>query len=115
MTSEGNIVKITIPIASKPTYGMEPLIISFVGMSGAIPFTTKILSPTGGVIKPISIFNVITIPNQMGSNPRPVMIGNKIGVVIKIIAAGGIKNPNIIKNKLIMINTSHFDMSRLVI
>jgi len=62
-------------------------------MSGDIPLITYKFSPTGGVIKPISIFIVKITANQIGSNPTPSIIGSKIGVVIKIIATGGRKKP----------------------
>ena len=45
-------------------------------------------------------------PNQTGSKPAAVMIGNRIGDVIRMMAAGGMKKPQTNKKMLIMnINT----------
>ena len=73
--------------------GSEPLKISGREISGAIPLITYKFRPTGGVIKPIPMFIVKITANQIGSNPAFSIMGNKIGVVIKMIATGGKKNP----------------------
>jgi hypothetical protein len=65
------------------------------------------LSPTGGWISPISILMVMITPNQTGSNPAVVMIGYRIGEVIRMIAAGGMKNPATSKNRLMSSINTH--------
>ena len=50
-------------------------------------------APTGGVNKPIPQFNTSMIPYWIGSIPIDVAIGNKIGVVIRMIGAISIKHP----------------------
>ena len=61
--------------------------------SGVMPLMTNRFSPTGGVMRPSSMLIVSTTPNQMGSNPAAVMTGIRIGVVIRMMAAGGRKQP----------------------
>ena len=41
-------------------------------------------------------------PNQTGSKPAAVMIGSRIGLVIRMIAAGGMKKPQTSRKRLIM-------------
>src|SRR5215203_898300 len=77
------------------------------GMSGAMPCTTYRFKPTGGVIKPISMFRVITTPNHIGSNPSSVMIGNRTGMVTRIIATGGMKHPRKRNSRFMITNTTH--------
>ena len=49
---------------------------------------------------------VMMTPNQTGSKPAVVMIGSRIGAVIRMIAAGGMKNPHTSRKMLIRnINT----------
>ncbi len=50
-------------------------------ISGAKALITYILTPTGGVIAPIVVTIVRIIPYQMGSNPRAVPSGKKMGIV----------------------------------
>ncbi len=59
---------------------------------------TKRFSPTGGVIIPISISRVTMIPNQMGSNPKLVIIGKVIGSVINSSDMPSKKHPKIDNN-----------------
>ena len=80
---------------------MDPFNISPKLTSGVIPLIIYKLSPTGGVIKPISILMVNTIANQYGSKPKSVRIGNRIEEVITITATGGKKKPQ--TNKKILI------------
>src|SRR5829696_3124168 len=82
------------------------------GMSGAIPCTTYRFRPTGGVIRPISMFRVITTPNHTGSNPSSVMIGNRTGMVTRMIATGGMKNPRNRKSRFMITKTTHLFTSR---
>ena len=49
-------------------------------------------------MRPISILMVRITPNQTGSNPAAVMIGSKIGLVIRMMAAGGMKKPQTSRN-----------------
>ena len=41
-------------------------------------------------------------PNQTGSKPAAVMIGSRIGEVIRMMAAGGMKKPQTSRNRLII-------------
>ncbi len=108
MTASGSQVAISGKIQSRiicsiinNTNGNDPFNIFPIDMSGAIPCITNKLSPTGGVIRPISILMVIITPNQIGSKPAAVIIGYNIGAVIRMIATGGKKQPAINKNILI--------------
>ena len=47
---------------------------------------------------------VSTTPNQIGSKPAAVITGKMMGVVIKIMAAGGKKQPNTSNKTLISAN-----------
>ena len=65
--------------------------------------------PTGGWISPTSMLIVMITPNHTGSKPAAVMIGRRIGLVIRMIAAGGMKNPHTSRNRLIIsISTQRF-------
>jgi hypothetical protein len=97
----GKIQRITICKIINSTNGSDPFNIFPMDISGAIPWITNKLSPTGGVINPISILIVKITPNQIGSNPAAVIIGYNIGAVIRMIATGGKKHPATNKNKLI--------------
>ena len=101
MAISGKIQSRTICNIINNTKGKDPFNIFPIDMSGAIPWITNKLSPTGGVIRPISILMVIITPNQIGSKPAAVIIGYKIGAVIRMIATGGKKHPAINKNILI--------------
>ena len=73
-------------------------------------------NPTGGVIRPISIFIVNTIANQYGSKPKVVITGNNIAEVITMTATGGKKKPAISKKILIKINTTHlFELNSTIL
>ena len=101
MAISGKIQRITICKIINSTNGRDPFNIFPMDISGAIPCITNKLSPTGGVINPISILIVKITPNQIGSNPAAVIIGYNIGAVIRMIATGGKKHPATNKNKLI--------------
>jgi len=58
-------------------------------------------------MRPISILMVRITPNQTGSNPAAVMIGSKIGLVIRMMAAGGMKKPQTSRNMLIRNISTH--------
>ena len=62
----------------RPRKGITPQITSFSGMSGAMFLMTKMFSPTGGWISPISITIVIVTPNQIRSKPAS-FSGGKTG------------------------------------
>ena len=49
--------------------------------SGTTPLSTKTLSPTGGVMRLISVTTTTMMPNHTGSYPRPTTSGKKIGTV----------------------------------
>ena len=101
MAISGKIQSRTICNIINNTKGKDPFNIFPIDMSGAIPWITNKLSPTGGVIRPISILMVIITKNQIGSKPAAVIIGYQIGAVIKMIATGGKKHSAINKNILI--------------
>ena len=69
VTIWGKIIRIIIQASIAPQKGITPLNMVFIGMSRATPWSTKTLTPTGGVIKLISMVKVMMIPNQTGSNP----------------------------------------------
>ena len=48
----------------------------------ATPAVTNKLSPTGGVIMPISIFTTIMMPRWIGSIPSAIAIGNTNGATM---------------------------------
>ena len=48
------------------------------------------------------MFMVRITPNHTGSKPAALMIGYRIGLVIRITAAGGMKNPHTSRNRLII-------------
>ena len=55
--------------------GKIPLNIVDIGISFATPCKTNTLTPTGGVMRLISMVHTMTTPNQMGSNPRLITMG----------------------------------------
>ena len=61
--------------------------------SGVMPLITNRFRPTGGVISPSSMLMVRITPNHTGSNCAARRIGIRIGVVIRMMAAGGRKQP----------------------
>ena len=74
---------ITIPIATQITTkkGRIPLKIVFNETSGATALITKTLTPSGGVIAPVSPSIQIITPNQIGSYPREKTTGAVMGIV----------------------------------
>ena len=62
-------------------------------MSGAMPLITNTLTPTGGVMTPISPTSTMITPNQIGSNPSYITTGKKIGIVTTIMAMESMKKP----------------------
>src|SRR3546814_14057775 len=58
-----------------------------------IPEVTNRLSPTGGVIMPISMFTTMMMPRWIGSMPSFMAMGNRIGARIRMIAEGSMKLP----------------------
>ena len=63
--------------------GVTPLKIVAVETSPITPLSTKTFKPTGGVIRLISVTTTTIIPNQIGSKPKLVTKGKKIGTVNK--------------------------------
>src|SRR6266545_1403591 len=102
----GNAHSSTTEAAMRPTNGMTPHTTSFSGMSGATFLMTKMLSPTGGWMSPISMTTVITTPNQTRSNPAALRGGRTIGAVIRMIETGGRKNPSITTNSRIVASST---------
>src|SRR5215471_10845081 len=76
------------------TKGSVPQITSLRGMSGATLRMTKMFSPTGGWISPISMTMVMMMPNQMMSKLAARSGGRMIGAVIKMMDTGGRKKPS---------------------
>lgn len=74
--------KIKIITAIPMTNGNIPLNILAMGTSLAIPAMTKTLTPTGGVICPISIIITMITPNQIGLKPKATTVGYIMGRVI---------------------------------
>jgi hypothetical protein len=70
-----------------------PLKILAKGISGAKPFITYALTPTGGLITPTPLTKTIITPNQMGSNPNFRTTGNINGIVSTIKAIASMKSP----------------------
>ncbi len=54
---------------------------------------TNRFSPTGGVIRPISMFTTMMTPRWIGSIPSSTAIGKRIGARIRMIADGSMKAP----------------------
>ena len=69
------------------------------GMSGAMPLMTKRLSPTGGVMSPVSTTMSTMMPNQIavssGLRPRSsdMTMGKKIGMVRRIMESESMRQP----------------------
>ena len=70
---------------------------------------TKMLSPTGGWINPISITMVISTPNQTRSNPAVFSGGRMIGTVISMMLTGGRKKPSTTTNSSSTASSTHLD------
>ena len=78
-------------------------------ISGAIRLITKMFSPTGGWIRPISITTAITTPNHTRSNPAARNGGSTIGAVIRMIDTGGRKNPSTTTRNSTAVSSRYFD------
>ncbi len=76
--------------------GNIPLKIVSIETSLTTLLIAKTLTPTGGVICPISIKITITTPNQMGSKPKACIDGKIAGNVSIIMRITFIKAPRII-------------------
>ena len=70
----------------------------------AIPTPTNKTDPTGGVQRPIQRLSISTIPKWVGSIPKAVTIGRKIGVKISTAGVASIKTPTANKITLIINN-----------
>src|SRR4029077_6198241 len=95
---------ITTPRIISPTKGSTPHITSRRGMSGAILLMTKILSPTGGGIRPVSMTIVMMTPNQIRSKLAARRGGRIMGAVMRMIDTGGRKKPRTTTISRIVIN-----------
>src|SRR5690606_33599227 len=89
----GKMLMITIARIMQPMKGSAPLRMVGSLTSGVIALITKRFRPTGGVIRPSSVLIVRMTPNQIGWKPADSITGIRIGVVIRMIAAGGRKQP----------------------
>ena len=70
---------------------------------------TKMLSPTGGWISPVSMTIVIRIPNHTRSKPAALSGGRMIGAVIRMMLTGGRKKPSMMTRTRIDESSTHFD------
>ena len=80
--------------------GMIPLIT----LSNVVSPTrdaTKRFTPSGGVMKPIARLTTMMIPKWIGSTPREVTTGNRMGARIIIAHSVSMKQPTIRSNRLI--------------
>ena len=68
----------------------------------AIPTPTNKTEPTGGVQSPIQRLSIRTIPKWVGSIPKSVTMGRKIGVKISTAGVASIKTPTANKMTLII-------------
>ena len=59
----------------------------------AIPTPTNRTEPTGGVQSPIQRFSISTIPKWIGSIPKEVTMGRKIGVKMSTAGVASINIP----------------------
>jgi hypothetical protein len=97
------MISITIANTNKTIKGQVPLRISPSWESGEIPKIMYRLSPTGGVMHDSSRFTTIIIANHTGSIFNASIIGNIMGKVIRMMAAGSKKSPMKIKMQLMRI------------
>src|SRR5699024_592956 len=70
-------------------------------------------NPMGGVMTAISQAITSTTPNQIGSKPRVVTTGNKMGVVIRMMETMSRNMPMISRNAMIIRKINHLDCSRV--
>ena len=96
-TISGNSINRMIHPNIATQKGKIPRKMVYMGTSLATPLKTKTLTPTGGVIRLISIVKVMMIPNQIGSNPSWITMGKTIGMANTIIESPSIKHPNTTK------------------
>ena len=68
----------------------------------AMPTPTNNTEPTGGVQSPIQRLSIRTIPKCVGSIPKAVTTGRKIGVKINTAGVASIKTPTAKRIKLII-------------
>ena len=96
------------------TNGRVPLNISNAGTSFTTAARTYTVIPTGGVISPVSQASTTITPNQMGSKPRVVTIGKKIGTVRRTIARLSKKVPRIKYISIIIIITKYGETGKFL-
>ena len=94
-TISGKIIKIIMQTIQAMRKKLTLLKIVLSSMSGAKAFTTYILTPTGGVIAPMVVTMVKMMAYHMGSNPRAIPKGKKIGIVNTRNPRESIKQPPI--------------------
>ena len=75
-----------------------------------IELATNRFTPIGGVTNPIARFTTIITPKWIGSIPKPVAIGKKIGARIKIAGVVSIIIPTKSKNRLIINKSANFEV-----
>ena len=78
-------------------------------MSGAMFLMTKMLSPTGGWMRPVSITMVISTPNHTRSKPAAFSGGRMMGAVIRMMLTGGRKKPSTITSSRMAASSSQRD------
>ena len=108
-----NMTKTNTKMIIKPK-GKTLLIMFPIDSSGTNVFIANKFIPTGGVMTASSILITIMIPNQIGSYPKLIAIGKKIGVVINRIDTTSRKKPITSQIKLMIKITTHGDTDKSV-
>ena len=94
VASSGTAISSARPTIMMITNGAAPRTIV---ASGAfeMPLITKRFMPTGGVIMASSRLIINKMPYQIGSMPRAIIVGSRIGVVIRMIAMDSSEPPHL--------------------
>ena len=74
----GKVIRIVKLATMVNRNGQMPQKMVPIGTSGAMPRTTNTLTPTGGLIRPISNIITMTTPNQIGLNPNSNLSGGPL-------------------------------------
>ena len=75
------------------TNGVAPIMMSFSEPRARTPCTTNRFTPTGGVIRAVSVSSITSTPNQTGSYPTATTISVTTGTVVIVIASVSMKQP----------------------
>ena len=89
----GKIIMITVQTSIAARKGNTPLKILCRGTFGAIDIITNTFTHSGGEISHISAIKTSMTPNHIGSKPRRMTIGKKMGMVSTINPMESIKVP----------------------